>query len=146
MTDIKLTKDNLAYVVQQLGKLDLTTDKRIKVTEYKEKRGLSSNGQIHVWFEQIAKHYGDRTALEVKNYCKDAIGLPILSNSERHGDTLEFMLHSYNYYGQLYEYKMRLIELIPVTRVMSTSEMKEFMNNMVFHFNDLDVPIKFKGK
>ncbi|MEE8288972.1 MAG: hypothetical protein V3R25_06120 [Nitrosomonadaceae bacterium] len=146
MKDLKLTADNLDYITQELGKLDLTKAKRIKVTEWKEKRGLSANGQIHLWFGQIAKHYGDRSALEVKCFCKDSIGLPILSNSESHGDKLEFFLSQLNYYKHNHENKMKLIQFIPVTSEMSTSEIKEFMEQMVYYWNDLDVPIKFKDK
>ena len=144
MKDLKLTSDNIAYVAQELSKLDLTTPKRISVSDWKKRRGLSANGQIHLWFGQIAKHYGDRSALEVKCFCKDAIGLPILSGSPTHGDKLEFFLCELNYYKHNHENKMKLIQFIPVTSEMSTSEIKEFMEQMLFYWNDLGVNIRFK--
>ncbi len=144
MKDIKLTADNMNFVIQQIKRMDTTKDQRISFNPWKEKRGLSANGQIHIWFQQVAKHYGDRNALEVKCFCKDAIGLPILSNSEEYGDKLEFFLCELNYYKRSHENKMKLIQFIPVTSEMNTSEIKEFMEQMIFYWNDLGVMIKFK--
>lgn len=144
MKDIKYTSSNFEFVKQELLKVDLNQPKRIKVSEWKEKRGLSANGQMHVWFGQIAKHYGDRSALDVKNFCKDAIGLPILLNSPTHGDKMEFMLHKLDYYRHSHESKMKLIQCLSVTSEFSTGESKEFMEQMIFYWNDLGVNIKFK--
>lgn len=142
---MKLTNSNLDYVFQELRKLDLTTPKRLTVTEWKEKRGLSSNGQIHVWFGEIAKWYGDRTAIEVKNECKDKLGLPLALNSPTYGDTIEYILNKLEYYQHSHESRMKLIDCLPVTSKFSTSEMKDFMDQMLFFWNDLGVPIKFKN-
>jgi len=141
---VKLTNSNRAYINQELDKLDLTQPKRLTVSEWKEKRGLSSNAQIHLWFGQIAKYYGDRSALDVKNECKDKIGLPILLNSPVYGDTIEFLLHKLDYYKHSYESRMKLIGCLTVTSEFSTSEMKNFMEEMVFYWNELGVEIKFK--
>ena len=141
---MKLTNSNRAYINQELDKLDLTQPKRLTVSDWKVKRGLSSNAQVHLWFGQIAKHYGDRSALEVKNECKDKIGLPILLNSPVYGDTIEFLLHKLDYYKHSYESRMKLIGCLTVTSEFSTSEMKNFMEEMVFYWNELGVEIKFK--
>ena len=141
---MKLTNSNRAYINQELDKLDLTQPKRLTVSEWKEKRGLSSNAQIHLWFGQVAKHYGDRSAIEVKNECKDKIGLPILLNSPTYGETIEFLLHKLDYYKHSYESRMKLISCLSVTSEFSTSEMKSFMEEMVFYWNELGVEIKFK--
>ena len=146
MKDIQLTASNIDFVIQQLRKVDAAKPQRINLTPWKEKRGLSANGQQHVWYEQIAKHYGDRTALEVKNYCKDALGLPILVDSLTHGDKIEFLLHKLNYYQHSYVSKMKLVQCLEVTSLFNTAESKEYMENMLFHWNDLGVPIKFKEK
>jgi hypothetical protein len=142
--DLKYSVGNGDYIKQELSKLDSSKSYRLAVTEWKEKRGLSANGQIHLWFGQIAKHYGDRSALEVKCFCKDAIGLPILSQSISHGEKLEFFLCQLNYYRHTHENKMKLIQFIPVTSEMSTSEIKQFMEEMLYYWNDLGVMIKFK--
>ncbi len=144
MSDIQLTASNIEYVKQELLKLDLTQPKRITVTDWKKKRGLTANGQQHVWYDQIAKHYGDRSALDIKNFCKDALGLPILVNSVIHGDKIEYLLCKLDYYRHGHESKMKLIQCLEVTSLFNTAESKDYMENMIFYWNDLGVNIKFK--
>lgn len=144
MKDLQLNANSIKYIIQQLYKLDLNQSWRLSFTPWKEKRGLSSNSQIHVWFSEIAKQKGDETALDVKNFCKDAIGLPILLNSAKHGDKLEFLLCKLGYYKHSHESKMKLIQCLEVTSLFTTSEMKEFMEQMIFYWNENGFPIKFK--
>ncbi len=144
MTDIKLTANNLDYVIQELKKVDVNQDKRIKITPWKEKRGLSANSQQHKWYSDIAKYYGDRTALDVKNFCKDALGLPILLNSDKHGDKIEFLLHKLDYYRHSHESKMKLIQCLEVTSLFTTPESKQYMEQLVYYFNDKGVDIGFR--
>ncbi len=144
MADIKLTADNLDYVIQELKKVDVNQEKRIKITPWKEKRGLSANAQQHRWYSDIAKYYGDRTALDVKNFCKDALGLPILLNSDKHGDKIEFLLHKLDYYRHSHESKMKLIQCLEVTSLFNTPESKQYMEQLVYYFNDKGVNIGFR--
>ena len=144
MKDIKYTASNFEFVKQELLKVDTTKPQRMHITPWKDKRGISANNQQHLWYGQIAKYYGDRTALEVKNFCKDAIGLPILLDSVKHGDKLEFLLHKLDYYRHSHESKMKLVQCLEVTSLFNTAESKRYMDQMLFYWNDLGVPIKFK--
>ncbi len=144
--DIKATKGNFDYVTQELRKVDFSKAKRIRVTDWSEKRGLSANAQQHFWYKQIADHYGDRLWLDVKATCKDMFGLPIILQSEVHADKMEFLLHKLNYYNHSYESRMKLIHCLEVTSLFNTSESKEYMDNMIYYFNDLGVNIKYKDK
>lgn len=144
--NLMYTASNFDYIQQELRKVDLTTPKRIHVTEWKEKRGLSANAQQHLWYAQIAKHRGDVTALQVKNECKDKLGLPILLNSAEHGDKMEFLLDKLDYYKHSYENKMKLIQCLEVTSLFNTAESKEYMENMIFYWNDLGININFKER
>lgn len=144
MKDIKGTSSNFEFIVQELRKVDFTKPQRIRVTPWVENRGVSANNQQHLWYGQIAKHYGDRTALEIKNFCKDAIGLPLLLNSSKHGDKLEFLLCKLDYYRHSHESKMKLVQCLEVTSLFNTAESKQYMEQMIFYWNDNGVPIKFK--
>jgi len=117
---------------------------RLSVVKWTNKRSLSSNAQMHLFYAQIAKAQGDKSALDVKNFCKDAIGLPILLNSPEHGDKIEFLLHKLDYYKHSYESKMKLIQCLSVTSEFTVSESKEYCDNMIFYFSDLGIPIKYK--
>ena len=147
MKDFLLTFSSLKECKLKLNEMFTDNPKgkyRLNLVKWTKKRSISSNGQIHLWFGEIAKFYGDRTALEIKCFCKDAIGLPILLCSESHGDVLEFFLCELDYYRRSHEAKMKLIQFIPVTSEMDTPEIKKFMEEMIFYWNDLGVPIKFK--
>lgn len=147
MKDFKLTFTSLKECKLRINEL-LTGNPqgkyRLSIVKWTNKRSLSSNSQQHLWYGQIAKAQGDKTALDVKNFCKDAIGLPILLNSAEHGDKIEFLLHKLDYYKHSYESKMKLIQCLSVTSEFKVSESKEYCDNMIFYFNDLGIPIKYK--
>ena len=147
MKDFKLQASTVSYVNQELNKLianDNTKAYRLVVSEWKEKRGLSANNQQHLWYSEISKHRGDMTALDVKNECKHLIGLPLLLNSAKHGDKMEFLLCKLDYYKHSYENQLKLIQCLEVTSLFNTAESKEYMNNMIHYYNDHGIPIKFK--
>ena len=102
------------------------------------------NAQQHLFYTQIAQAQGDKSSLDVKNFCKDAFGLPILLNSSTYGDKIEFLLHKLDYYNYSYESKMKLVQCLSTTSEFNTSEAKEYCDNMIFYFNDLGIPIKYK--
>jgi len=144
LKDLKLTASNREFINQELDKLDLSQAKRIVISDWKPNRSISANNQQHLWYGQIAKHKGDVSALDVKNMCKDMLGLPILLTSVKHGDKIEFLLHKLDYYKHSYESRMKLIQCLEVTSSFNTKESKEYMENMIFYWNESGVPIKFK--
>ena len=144
MKDLKLTNSNMEFIVQELRKLDLNQPKRVVVSEWKPKRSISANNQQHLWYGEIAKAKGDVTALDIKNWCKSSLGLPILLNSAKHGDKMEFLLDKLDYYKHGYESQMKLIQCLEVTSLFNTPEAKEYMEQMIFYWNDSGVSIKFK--
>ncbi len=147
MKDLKLSASTISYVKQEQEKLvasDNTKVWRVSFSEWKEKRGLSANAQQHKWYADIAKRKDDVTALDIKNMCKHLIGLPIILNSAKHGDKMEFLLCKLDYYRHSYENQLKLIQCLEVTSLFNTAESKEYMDQMIFYWNDKDVPIKFK--
>jgi hypothetical protein len=117
---------------------------RLTLTEWTKKRSISMNAQQHLFYAAIAKAQGDKSPLDVKNMCKDMFGLPILLNSAEHGDKIDFLLHKLDYYKHSYESKMKLIQCLSVTSEFNTSESKQYCDHMIFYFNDLGIPIKYK--
>lgn len=122
------------------GKWDLS------IVKNDGKRRLTANGQIHLWFGQIAKYRDDQTPLDVKNFCKDAFGLPLILNSVKHGDKMEFLLDKLDYYQHSHESKMKLIQCLEVTSLLTIPESKILMEQMIYYFNDAGIPIKFLDK
>ena len=134
----------MEFITQELRKLDLSQPKRLVISEWKPSRSVSANNQQHLWYGQIAKAKGDVTALDIKNWCKAYLGLPILLNSVKHSDKMEFLLDKLDYYRHTHESKMKLVQCLEVTSLFNTPESKEYMEQMIFYWNDNGVPIKFK--
>ena len=130
--------------IKEIVSANPNQDHTLTVVEKSKGRSISANNQQHLWYGQIAKHYGDRTALEVKSFCKDAMGLPLLVQSKRHGDKIEFLLDKLDYYRHSYESKMKLIHCLEVTSLFDTAESKQYMDQMIHYWGDLGVKIKFK--
>jgi hypothetical protein len=122
----------------------LNTKFDLQVVERGTDRTISANNQQHLWYGQIAKYRDDQTALDVKNFCKDAIALPLVLNSKKHSEKMEFLLDKLDYYQHSYESKIKLIQCLEVTSLLSIPESKIYMDNMIQYFNDNGIPIKFK--
>ena len=147
MKDVKLSVTTVADVIKRIYALlseDPKAKFRLTLTKWSNKRSISMNSQQHLFYAQIAKHYGDRTPLEVKGQCKDMFGLPILHNSDHSGDQIEYLTHGLQYYKGNHERRMKLIQCLSVTSLFNTAESKEYCEHMIMYFNDLGVMIKFK--
>ena len=147
MKDFKLNTATLAALAAEVGRL-ITTGKayRVSIVEWQAKRSPSINAQQHVFYNQIAKHYGDRSSLDVKNFCKDAFGLPILLNSAEHGDKMAFLLDKLDYYRHSYESKIKLVSCLEVSSLFKTAEAKLYTDNMIHYFNDIGVMIDYENR
>ena len=119
---------------------------RLSVVKWTKKRSISMNAQQHLFYTQIAKAQGDKTPLDVKNFCKATFGLPILSNSLTYGDKIEFLLHKLDYYKHSYESQMKLIQCLSITSEFTTSESKEYCDNMIFYYSDIGININYKDE
>ena len=147
MKDFQLSFTTLAECKDKLSKLFINNPKgkyRVTLIKWTKKRSVSMNRQQHLFYNEIAKFYGDRSSLDVKNMCKDAFGLPILHNSEHSGEKIDYLTAKLGYYESSYENKMKLIQCLSVTSLFNTSESKEYCDNMITYFNGLDIPIKYK--
>ena len=148
---MKYKADNLPYINQELLKYDQSKEWRITVTPWKEKRSLTSNGQIHLWFDQIAKQLGYKSEHKsdgyIKNSCKILFGIDILLSSETNAaQSVIRTLERVNYWDMDWSTKYDVVQGLTVTSIFETSEMKVFMDQMIFYWNDLYVPIRFKDK
>jgi len=142
--NFKLTHGLRSWLIQQINDMDLTKPRRVNIEEWKGKRSITMNAQQHLFYAQIAKFCGDRSALDVKNDCKDKFGIPILLNNADYGHKLEFLLDRLNYYKYQQEGKMKLIQCLAITSEFNTAESKEYCDNMIYYFNDIGCPIKYK--
>ncbi len=147
MKDFLLTFSRLIECKQRLNELfeaDPSSKWRLSVKPWTKKRSITMNAQQHLFYAQIAKAKGDQTPLDIKNFCKDTFGIPILLNSAEYADKIEFLLHKLDYYKHSYDNRMKLIQCLSITSEFTTSESKEYCDNMIFYWNDLGYPIRYK--
>lgn len=96
-------------------------------------RSAAQNRLAQRWFQDIATQLGDRTHEEVRAECKLTIGVPILR-----AENEAFRL-SYDRTMKHLPYEEKLAAIIafdlPVTRLMTTKQMTEFMGQMQRHWS-----------
>ena len=152
MKDLKLSAATISYVKQEQEKLvasDNTKVWRVSFRLWKEKRGISSNNQIHLWFNQIALKLGYKPEKEsdgyIKNSCKVLFGIDILMGSKsKQAQSVIRTLERVDYWSLPWADKLDVVNGVFVTSLFETDEMKVFMDQMIFYWNDKDVHIKFK--
>lgn len=95
------------------------------------KRSLDQNALLHRWYADIAKHYGDQTAMQVKGECHVAYGLPI-----RLRDPAFAWVWKQSGAKLPYEKQCALFErgILAMTSAMTTKELSEYMDAMSAHY------------
>ena len=98
------------------------------------KRSLDQNALLWRWNDEIAKHFGDRTADDVHRENKLLIGCRILVRDDP--DFAEFVT---NLSGLTYEQKLQAMDYLAVTSIMTTRQLSEFMDTVHRKFSQQGV-------
>ena len=91
------------------------------------KRTLSQNALLHVWFGEIAKHLGDRSAQDVKGECHRDIGLTIRLRDEQFGWVWNQTGRKMNAEQQA---KLLASGCLNLSSGMSVKELREYMDEI----------------
>lgn len=90
-------------------------------------RSMDQQALAEVWYRQVSHELGEDTPEGVKCECKLRIGVPIL----RAGDEEFRAVWDEKFKHQLaYEQKVALMRWLPVTSLMTTEQMSEYLNTM----------------
>jgi hypothetical protein len=96
-------------------------------------RTLRQNRLQRLWMTEIASQMGDRTAEEVRAYCKLHMGVAIVkAENEGFAETYDRVVKPLPY-----ETKLKLMAEpldLPVTRLMSTKAKHQYLNEIHHHF------------
>ena len=101
---------------------------KVKVIEHTI-RSLDANALYHVWIKQLTAFTGNDTKRQEAEL-KIEFGFPVLLQDETLGKELEWILKKYDFYSMSYDQQCNLVKWIPVTRLMSTKQLKDMMNNI----------------
>lgn len=99
-----------------------------------QKRSIEQNRLQRLWCNEIAPQWG-HTPEYVRGYCKLTIGVPILRAEneifrEKYDDVLKPLT---------YEAKLAIMQEpldLPVTRIMSTKQKKQYLDGIYQHFTE----------
>jgi len=102
------------------------------------RRSVEQNKLQRLWMNEIAEQLGDQTPEQVRGYCKLTIGVPIMrAESETFREAYDRVLKPL-----LYEQKMALMMEpldLPVTRIMTSKQKTEYLDQVYRHFLDKGV-------
>lgn len=103
-----------------------------------KRRSVEQNRLQRVLINEIAEQLGDRTAEEVRGYCKLTIGVPILrAENEAFREKYDAVVKPLSYEQKL-ALMMEPLDM-PVTRLMSTEQKTRYLDAVVRHFAEQGV-------
>ena len=102
-------------------------------------RSLDQNAISHVWYEQVAQELREDSVLGVKSFCKLHFGVPILRAEDD-----EFRAKYDRVVKPMaYEDKLTLMEWFPVTSLMRTPQLSQYLEAMQSHYHGRGVWLQF---
>ena len=103
-------------------------------------RTLDQNAISHTWYEQIARELREGTPEDVKCECKLRFGVPILRAND--ADFRE--MYDASIRGHLtYEQKLRAMRFLPVTSLMTTAQLSQYLVDVQNEYAQLGVMLEF---
>jgi hypothetical protein len=138
MKTLYLTASNRPGVISELEKLDPSREWRIRIDN--KARSNDQNAISHSWYEQLAQEGQEYNALGYKNFCKLHFGVPILRAED------EDFRHFYDgaiKSGFTYEQKLEAMNYMPVTSLMNTKQMSQYLEAVQGHFAKQGIMLEF---
>lgn len=111
---------------------------RITVREGKD-RTLLQNALSHAWYEQLSRELPEDTAEGWKCFCKLHCGVPILRRDDEDFRTS----YDASIKGMAYESKLKAMRLLPVTSLMTTRQLGEYLEEVKALFHTRGVVLEF---
>lgn len=103
-------------------------------------RSLDQNAISHAWYEQIARELREDSPEGVKEECKLRFGVPIMRADDE--DFRE--MYDVAIKGHLsYEQKLKAMRFLPVTSLMTVSQLSRYLVDMQNHFATRGVLLEF---
>lgn len=102
-------------------------------------RTLDQNAISHAFYEQVSRELREDSPLGVKSFCKLHFGVPILRAED------EDFRAKYDkaVKPMAYEDKLILMEWFPVTSLMTTPQLSQYLESVQRHYQRLGVWLEF---
>jgi hypothetical protein len=110
-----------AYRVNRFIRVTIKTGK---------KRSLSQNDCSFAWYEQLARELREDDTRGWRRFCKLHFGVPILRAEDE-----EFRaVYDSAIRGLSYEQKLKVMDILPVTSLMTKSQKSKYLDDVADHF------------
>lgn len=107
-------------------------------------RSLEQNRLGRLWLNEIAAQLGDRSAEEVRGFCKLTIGVPLLrAENEAFCERYDRILKPLGYEDKL-ALMMEPLDL-PVTRIMTTKQKAKYLDEVFRTFSEQGIELTLPG-
>lgn len=134
-----LSASNKASLHEAIDRLDLTRNWQFEWHEQKSRRSLEQNAIMYAWYSEIAQALDSDNAEGWKCYCKLHFGVPIM----RRDDAKFRQVYDEAIKGLSYEKKLQIMRILPVTSLMNTAQLSEYLEHMQAYFMDKNVMLDF---
>lgn len=143
MINYDLTASNRKGLDARLDQLDCTkTVYSVIVKPKKSKRSELQNALSHSWYVELAQKLDSDNADGWKCYCKLHHGVPIMRR-----DDDEFReVYDTALKGLTYEKKIQVMKILPVTSLMNTVQLNEYLENVQADFESKGVFLLFPNE
>lgn len=112
----------------------------INIIEQGKSRTLKLNNVSHRWYSEVEQKEKEYTAGQIKRFCKYYFGLPILRGADEY-----YNEKCVTFIDPLpYEQRIEIMELWPVTRLMTNKQMLLFLEHIQQHYSGR-VNLQFNG-
>lgn len=103
------------------------------------RRSSEQNRLSHKWYAEIARHFGDRTAEEVRAECKLRFGVPILrAENSRFRAAYDAHIKGLPYHVKR---EFVLATDLPVTRIMTRKQLTRYLDEVCRHYTSEGVTL-----
>ncbi len=139
---MKMTVNSDRALQDAIGELRAAYLERRFVTvsiSHGKNRSDDQNAISHVWYEQVARELREDTALGVKSFCKLHFGVPIM----RAEDDEFRAMYDRIVKPMAYEDKVALMAWFPVTSLMKTPQLSQYLEAMQAHYHRNGVWLQF---
>lgn len=137
------TKREFDQQVNDLLSLHPSQPFYVNITEKKKKRSLSANAQQHVWYKQISEF----SCTDIKTCeaeCKIDFGLPIVLSDSEIGRIIGYALEEAKFFSMRRERKIKFIQIIQITSLMSTKQHNQYRENILYFWNQAGLNIGYE--
>lgn len=130
MTKFIIYGGNTKSTISHIEKLDPTVRHVVSIKEYTELRSDLQNRLSHAWYAELAQELKEHDAIGYKSFCKLHFGVPIMRT-----DDDEFRaVYDSAIKGLSYEKKIEVMKILPVTSLMSTKQLTQYLEAVKAYF------------